>query len=139
LRALEQRHDFSFTHILTLCPAPGSSLERIPARRSGGTTRATYEPVRVTRSELVLPARTRREDEGLKKLDFGDNSEPALNPIGEWPAVPGDSVPTHVNWCAWAKRIQEETDPQKVFALVRQLLAELDDKTLRESLPPEAG
>ena len=120
-------------------PSPGSFLDRISAGRSGGTTRAKYEPIRAIRSELVLLARTRSENEELQNLDFGDNSKPTLNPIREWPAVPGDSVPNHVNWREWAKRIQEETDPQKVFALARQLLAEFDDKTLRGSLPPEAG
>jgi len=38
-----------------------------------------------------------------------------------------------------ARQIQQETDPQKIFELVRQLLAEFDDEELRKSLrlPPE--
>jgi len=55
-----------------------------------------------------------------------------LNPIKEWPAVPGDSVPANVNWRKWTKRIQQETDPQKVFALARQLLPSLTMKNCLE-------
>jgi len=62
-----------------------------------------------------------------------------LNPIKEWPAVPGDSVPANVNWRKWTKRIQQETDSQKVFALARQLFAEFDNEKLPGGLPPEAG
>jgi hypothetical protein len=56
----------------------------------------------------------------------------------EWTAVPGHTAPTHTNWREWAKRIQQETDPQNVFALARQLFAEFDDEQLRKSRPPEA-
>jgi hypothetical protein len=37
-----------------------------------------------------------------------------------------------------AKRIQQETDSQKVFALARQLFAEFDNEKLPGGLPPEA-
>jgi hypothetical protein len=55
----------------------------------------------------------------------------------EWPAEPGDTTPAHPNWREWAKRIQQETDPQNVFALARQLFAGFDDEQLRKILPPE--
>jgi len=37
------------------------------------------------------------------------------------------------------KRIRQETDPQKVFALARQLFAEFENEKLPGGLPPEAG
>jgi hypothetical protein len=82
--------------------------------------------------------RTRCEIEQLKVLGPGDHSGRALGSMKQWRAVPGDTAPTHTNLREWAKRIQQEADPQKVFALARQFFAEFDDEKLRKSLPPEA-
>jgi hypothetical protein len=82
--------------------------------------------------------RTRCKIEQLKVLGPGDHSGRALGSMKKWPAVPGGTAPTHPNWREWARRIQEETDPQKVFALARELFAEFDDEQLLKSLPPEA-
>ena len=81
--------------------------------------------------------RTRCETEQPKIPGPSDLSGRAFGTMKKWPAVPGDTAPTHTNWREWAKRIQQETDPQKVFALARQLFAEFDDEQLRKSLPPE--
>jgi len=55
------------------------------------------------------------------------------------PAVQGARLPVHTRWHELARQIQQETDPQKIFELVRQLLAEFDDEELRKSLrlPPQ--
>jgi hypothetical protein len=66
----------------------------------------------------------------------GDRPGSALGPMKEWPAVPGDSAPTHIDWREWTKRIQQETDPQKVVALARQLFDDYEKR--RKSLSPEA-
>jgi hypothetical protein len=59
----------------------------------------------------------------------------------EVPAVQGASLSVHTRWRELARQIQQEqeTDPQKMVELVRQLLAEFDDQELRKSLrlPPE--
>ena len=57
----------------------------------------------------------------------------------EVPAVQGASLSVHTRWRELARQIQQETDPQKMFELVRQLLAEFDDQELHKSLrlPPE--
>jgi len=57
----------------------------------------------------------------------------------EVPAVQGASLSVHTRWRELARQIQQETDLQKMFELVRQLLAEFDDQELRKSLrlPPE--
>jgi hypothetical protein len=57
----------------------------------------------------------------------------------EIPAVQGASLPVHARWRELALQIQQESDPQKMFELVRQLLAEFDDEELRKSLrlPPD--
>jgi hypothetical protein len=63
-----------------------------------------------------------------------------LTPREESPAVPSEGVPTYADWRPLAQQIQQETDPQKLFALVRQLMAMFDDEELRDCLrrPPEA-
>jgi len=78
------------------------------------------------------------EIDQLKIPGPSDHSGRSLGTMKKWPAVPGNIAPTHTNWREWATRIQQETDPQKVFALARQLFAEFDDEQLRKSPPPEA-
>ena len=51
----------------------------------------------------------------------------------EVPAVQGASLSVHTRWRELARQIQQETDPQKMFELVRQLLAEFDDQAAQES------
>ena len=53
----------------------------------------------------------------------------------EVPAVQGASLSVHTRWRELARQIQQETDPQKMFELVRQLLAEFDHEEVLKSLP----
>jgi hypothetical protein len=87
------------------------------------------------RSELFCLRERGVKMNGLRNRTPVTTQNGPLNPIKEWPAVPGDSVPANVNWRKWAKRIQQETDPQKVFTLARQLFAEFDNEKLPGGLP----
>jgi hypothetical protein len=87
---------------------------------------------------MALFMRTRRQIEQLNVSRPGDQPGRAFGTMKKWTSVPGDTAPTHTNWREWANRIQQESDPQKVFALARQLFAEFDDEQAHKSLPPKA-
>jgi hypothetical protein len=55
-------------------------------------------------------------------------------------AASSDDPPSYAEWRQVAERIQQERDPEKLFVLVRQLIAMFDDEQLRNCLrrPPEA-
>jgi len=44
-------------------------------------------------------------------------------------------IPHNGDWRELAKRIQNESDPQKMIELVEQLLATFDEEKLRNSAP----
>jgi len=60
-----------------------------------------------------------------------------LNPIKEWPAVPGDSVPANVNWRKWANPARNRSS--EGVRLGSAAFAEFDNEELPGGLPPEAG
>ena len=45
-----------------------------------------------------------------------------------------DNLPKPEDWHELAQRIQEETDPERMIELVRQLIARFDEERLRKSL-----
>ena len=45
-----------------------------------------------------------------------------------------DNLPKPEDWHELAQRIQEETDPEKMIELVRELIARFDEERLRKSL-----
>jgi|SRR6266403_5714540 len=47
-----------------------------------------------------------------------------------------DNLPNPEDWRELAQRIQEETDPEKMIDLVRELIAKFDEEKLRKSLMP---
>ena len=66
--------------------------------------------------------------------------DPEHNPTSEeTSAASSEDGPAHAEWRQLAQRIQQETDPERLFVLVRQLIASFDDEQLRNCLrrPPE--
>ncbi|HYK48221.1 MAG: hypothetical protein DMG80_09155 [Acidobacteria bacterium] len=47
-----------------------------------------------------------------------------------------DNLPNPEDWRQLAQQIQEETDPEKMIELVRELIAKFDEEKLRKSLMP---
>jgi hypothetical protein len=47
--------------------------------------------------------------------------------------------PTDPSWRELARRIQEESDPERLIELIRELIAKFDDERIRKGLPPSAG
>jgi hypothetical protein len=45
-------------------------------------------------------------------------------------------IPADPNWRELARRIQDETDPEKMIELIRELIAKFDEERLRKGLPP---
>ena len=48
-------------------------------------------------------------------------------------------IPADPNWRELARRIQDETDPEKMIELIRELIAKFDEERLRKGLPPAEG
>ena len=46
---------------------------------------------------------------------------------------------THEHWRELARQIQAEKNPQKMIALVQQLLAQFEEQQARKSPPPKAA
>jgi hypothetical protein len=67
------------------------------------------------------------------------DKDPEHKTSDEPSAASSEDVPTHAEWRQLAQRIQQETDPERVFVLVRELIALFDDEQLRNCLrrPPE--
>jgi hypothetical protein len=47
-----------------------------------------------------------------------------------------DNLPEPEGWRELAERIQQETDPEKMIELVRELIAKFDEEKLRKNLNP---
>ena len=45
--------------------------------------------------------------------------------------------PKNEDWREIARRIQQETDPEKVFELVQELIAKFNEEKLRKNLRPD--
>ena len=50
------------------------------------------------------------------------------------PMVKDDLPPNPQDWRELAQKIQEETDPEKLIELVRELIAKFDEDKLRKSM-----
>jgi hypothetical protein len=59
----------------------------------------------------------------------------------ETSSASSEDLPIFAEWRQLAQRIQLETDPERLFVLVRQLIATFDEEQLRNCLrrPPEAS
>jgi hypothetical protein len=115
-------------------PSPGSSLDRMLISRLCDTIESNGQILQKSAGSTY-----QNEMETQPKIPGPRNhSGGALGTMKKCPAVVGNVAPTRTDWREWAKRIQQETDPQKVFALARQLFAEFDDEQIRKSLPPKA-
>jgi|SoimicMinimDraft_10_1059738.scaffolds.fasta_scaffold27939_1 hypothetical protein len=85
-----------------------------------------------------------REEEQLK---MNDSKEPEPDKVPEHNSTSKDGTaaasredpPSYAEWRQLAQRIQQETDPERLFVLVRQLITLFDDEQLRNCLrrPPE--
>lgn len=74
--------------------------------------------------------------------ELGPDKDPEHDsiPTEDSSAASREDGPTDADWRQLAQRIQQEADPQRLFVLVRQLIAMFDDEELRNCLrrPPEA-
>jgi hypothetical protein len=73
---------------------------------------------------------------------MNDSSKPNANAFEDTlnqqgPALRNDGVPSAGDWRELARRVQHETDPDKLSALVQQLIAAFDrEKSQKHSFPP---
>lgn len=49
-----------------------------------------------------------------------------------------EATDTHEDWRELARQIQAEKNPQKMIALVQQLIAKFEEQQARKSPPPKA-
>jgi hypothetical protein len=48
-------------------------------------------------------------------------------------------IPADPGWRELAKQIQNETNPERMIELIRELIAKFDEERLRRGLPPSEG